>query len=274
LIRSYALPPHPPEGYPDFFDVMAVAFSPDGTRVAAALRDTTVRIIELTSGLTLELRGHTSGLRAVAFSPDGSLVASAGHDDTIHIWESETGHEKAVLQVPGQGGVECLSFSHDGHYLAAAGRDGVAGIWEIAQGKQITAVRMAPNGLVYVAFSRDDETLLFVSWTGTIITSDIYGEEIRRSDSGTDSSWWTATVSPDERVVLGGGGDGSLAVLDSQTGQVLQVVRSSDQQVRGIAFSPSQRMFATSGTDGIVRLFDSTTYNLISELPLRDSQTK
>jgi tetratricopeptide (TPR) repeat protein len=70
--------------------VWAVAYSPDGTRLASAGADGAVRIWDLTTGQdALALRGHTGGpVWAVAYSPDGTRLASAGIDGVVRIWDS------------------------------------------------------------------------------------------------------------------------------------------------------------------------------------------
>ena len=69
--------------------VSCLAFSPDGTRIATASLDSTIKIWETRSGReVLTLRGHTAGVLCVAFSPDGSKIVSGGIDNTARIWDA------------------------------------------------------------------------------------------------------------------------------------------------------------------------------------------
>jgi len=76
-----------------------LAFSPDGSTIAASSSDTTVRLWDVGSGaLLLTLPGHDGAARAVAFSPDGTQLVSVGEDNVARIWALDRGDLVAIAQ--------------------------------------------------------------------------------------------------------------------------------------------------------------------------------
>jgi WD40 repeat protein len=65
-------------------DLWAIAFSPDGTRLASGIADWTARLWDAASGALLATcRGHTSKVLSAAFRPDGTRLVSASADGTV-----------------------------------------------------------------------------------------------------------------------------------------------------------------------------------------------
>jgi hypothetical protein len=109
--------------------VSGVSWSPDGTRLASASQDGTVKVWDTRSGQeVLTLKGHTGWVEGVAWSPDGTRLASASTDGTVKIWDAKTGQEALTLpKVTDQ--AYAVSWSPDGTRLASAWRFGSVIIW-------------------------------------------------------------------------------------------------------------------------------------------------
>ena len=77
--------------------VYSVAFSPDGTRLAADCGDNSVRLLDVLSREQVaELRGHTDYLHAVAWSLYGTRLVSGSGDATVRVWVSMAPAERAM----------------------------------------------------------------------------------------------------------------------------------------------------------------------------------
>src|SRR5207344_3233992 len=70
-------------------EVFAVAFHPDGTRLATAGRDGAISLWDLTRGEeVVRLPWHKSFVWSLAFSPDGATLASGSGDKTVGLWDT------------------------------------------------------------------------------------------------------------------------------------------------------------------------------------------
>ena len=73
-------------------EILGIAFSPDGSRLASCGVDRKIRVWDLASGKTVhELDGHTNWVMGIAFSPDGTRLASSGADQSVRLWDPVRG---------------------------------------------------------------------------------------------------------------------------------------------------------------------------------------
>ena len=110
--------------------VVALAYRPDGRRLASAAADNTVRIWDVEAGRELRvLRGHEAQLGAVAYSPDGRRIASGDVDGVIRVWDAESGLALFGLQAH-RDDIHALVFEKGG-WLISSGSDRTIRRWEI-----------------------------------------------------------------------------------------------------------------------------------------------
>jgi WD40 repeat protein/transcriptional regulator with XRE-family HTH domain len=147
-----------------------IAFSPDGTRIAAA-NDTGAHVWDVGTGkklVTFSGHGEGEGLNGIAYSPDGKWIATSGNDATIKVWDAETGGEIFTL-VGHTGPTFGVAFSPDGQYLATSSVDRTVKVWKLPKaGEQVPEpltlygntgavyqVAFSPNGMHIVSVGRD-----------------------------------------------------------------------------------------------------------------------
>ena len=92
--------------------VKALVVAPDGSWLASASDDQTVRVWDPATGTVRHtLTGHTGVVTALAVAPDGSWLASAGDDGQVRVWDLAIG---AGRQTGYTGAVRALVVAPDG----------------------------------------------------------------------------------------------------------------------------------------------------------------
>ncbi len=203
-------------------EVVAVAFSKDGRRLATMSRDCTGRVWDIESRRTLAIfqdpniengPPRSQWVRyAVAFSPDGRRVVSLADDIMIaRIWDAETGKLTAALQPPEDRGrlsygynalYGSAHFSPDGRRVLTAYGDRLPSIWDVETGKEVVLFRGHEGPVGPACFGPDGKRVLTGSLDGTARIWDAEtGKELRKMTAN-KSGLVNAVFSPDGKRVL------------------------------------------------------------------------
>jgi WD40 repeat protein/beta-lactamase regulating signal transducer with metallopeptidase domain len=260
-------------------EARALAFSPDGKRVASAAAGT-IRLWEADTGNEVPLRqGHWRSPSAVVLSPDGKTAVSWGADRVVRSWEAATGKPLGAFAAPA--GTRMAAFSGDGRTVALANADNTIRLHDTTTGKEVsrlkghpggtTALAFAPDGKVLASRGRGDNTVRLHDVVRGVELRQLTIEPKRRPQQGmviilgfpgqdTLGTGPGLAFSPDGKLVvapLAANGDRSntLVLLDTATGKQLRKIESP-RPIVSYAFSPDGRSIAAENTDRTVTLWE------------------
>lgn len=108
-----------------------LAFSPDGTILAAGLSTGRILVWRIAEGALIQiLQSHLNSVNGIAFSPDGQLLASVSYDGSLKFWRMADGVLlNTILFPPMQ--LRDVAFSPDGRFLATGSEDGLVRVWGV-----------------------------------------------------------------------------------------------------------------------------------------------
>jgi WD40 repeat protein len=117
--------------------VECVAWSPDGSKLAAASRDGTLAVWNMPGGgEAFRLNPGYGSFTCITWSPDGEFIASIGGSDRVRVWNAVTGEEVRAMDGPGPDGME-VAWSPDGRLIASRTGASELQIWNAEGGNQV-----------------------------------------------------------------------------------------------------------------------------------------
>jgi WD40 repeat protein len=242
--------------------VSAVAYSPDGKRLAAGTRGV-VHLVDPASGeITAELPGQVQRVTAVAFSADRLAVASGepGKSGVLKLYTLGDPAKPMVEFVAHKDVIYALAFSPDGKTLATAGYDRVIKLWDVASPKEPRHTLKDHSDAVYaLAWHKDGKLLASGAADRAVKVWDATaGKRLYTLGDATD---WVYAVawSPDGQHLAAGGVDKSVRVwaATADGGTLVHAAFAHSAAVSKVLFPADPTTLFTVGEDRVVKKWDA-----------------
>lgn len=244
----------------------AIAFSPDGKRLASGGHNGTVSVWGVPQGEPeVRARPHRRAVRGVAW-PDQQTVLSAAEDGRVVLWNATTGQAlRRVQTVP----VTAMAYDPREDFLVTGHEDGTVRVFAGHDLRERDRAAIGA-GIAAVAYHPETRRLAVATDTNEVLLMDQSLQILQRLPSPRDALG--LRFSPDGRY-LAGGAWFQLLVWDLHTGRL--DVRETEHfgAIIAMDFTPDGEELVTIGrhTDGGIRVVDADDNHVVRRLLAHDA---
>jgi WD40 repeat protein len=239
--------------------VIKVSFSPDGSMIASASADNTVKVWRLDGKVIATLQGHQKPVTSVAFSPDGKMIATASGDKTAKLWNLNgnllrtfTGHKRTVTGV---------SFRPDGQAIATSSADYTVKQWHL-NGKSFATFSEDKSNVLGVTYSPQGNKIASGSGDGTVKLWD--NRKLIQEMRSHKSEVLKVVFSPSGRTLASVSTDNTIK-LWNLNGELLHTFQGHKYPVLDISYSANGKFIVSADSQQNVKIWNINLDNLLQQ---------
>ncbi|HEV8544500.1 MAG TPA: c-type cytochrome domain-containing protein [Verrucomicrobiae bacterium] len=199
-------------------ELLTVAISSDGKRLAAGGADNTIHVFDSESYAKITtIQQHADWVTCLQFNSNGSKLASASRDRTARIYNALTGDLETTYA--GHGAcVFSIAFLSDGR-VVSGGRDKALHIWDVADGKKKNELS-GFEGDLYQVMSTENE--LFAGGADKNVREYSVSEHrLVRTFSGQNDAVYSLAFYEPAGLLASGSYDGTIKIWRISNGEVV-----------------------------------------------------
>ena len=239
-----------------------IGVSPDGSKIATATQDGTLRLWDLKGNKLTEFQAHPGArdgipaIEYIRFSPDGNTIATTGKDNAVSLWDLQgkkiKGRKLSTsiigLGVKPSGELLIATLEKDRiKVLDLSGKNSQElAAFENTYGTSQIEVSFSPNAKqAMIFYGEESENASLWNFSESREPENCVGRRISRGGS----------FSPDGNQLAATGVDGTVNLLDVN-GEVQNQFKLPEGRVKRSTFSRDGKQIATLGDDNNIRLWD------------------
>ncbi|KAJ3278327.1 WD repeat-containing protein 20, partial [Borealophlyctis nickersoniae] len=232
---------------------------PDGSKLATASNDGTVRIWDAVTGMSLNvIQANDDWVRTVALAEGGKLLLTNGKENDLKVWDAESGELRR--QIPGHSAaITRIVMKPDGKTGVCSSKDGRIGAFSVDD-NHIGAFFTGHKAAVNMTVSADGSLVLSGSvdktcqmWNTASMTL------LQIFEGGHDDSVTDAVITSDNNLVITGGRDACICLWDAAAGALLHKVSEAGHRITALSLLPNLDL-VTCGSDGTAWVRDISAF--------------
>lgn len=241
----------------------SVTFSKDGTTLLSSSRTGPSKLWDIATGEVLrQLEFPTELDRDKSFSADFAKVAMVTSDNTVKLWDLETNEHRSLPQ-QNMRGAKRLLLSPDGNTLALASKSRVQ-LWDMESFTLVSTLDdyQTPSGDQTIAFSPDGERLITACEDESlqVFSTKLWDRKGKLiSTFSGHDSPVLAVACAADGSLLASGSWGDIKLWDTRSGRLMRTLKGYTDAVTALAFLPDRTRLVSGGVDGVVKLWDVST---------------
>lgn len=215
-------------------EVLCVAVSEDGKKLASGGCDRIVNVWDLSEGLDkakleASIENHADWVFGIAFSPDGKFLYTSSRDKTAKVWD--LGAKESLLTFPDhQNTVYGVAVKADGKAGYSVGEDNQLRTWSVTgekAGKPIRAVPAHGKPVLKVVAVPKKPQLITCSADGNVKVWNAETLAAVRTLTGLTDHVYSVAVSPDGNLVAAGAFHGEVRTWKLADGALVKTFNAS-----------------------------------------------